>query len=172
MTKKDASNTPGHIDDAKNSLAARVKECMGNKSVSAFARECDGMNESTLRYILSGSFPRTDHLTAIANASGVTIDWLATGKGIKNKSSLKEAQNRLYGAPPSVLNNLPQDLEPYRKRLDALLGYIAQIDDEEDRDRIIEDFILRAHDKIKLSELEHTVQELRAAYKKNHNNSR
>ena len=167
MTKKGASNTPGHIGDEKKSLAAIVKECMGDKSVSAFARECGGMNESTLRYILSGSFPRTDHLTAIANASGVTVDWLATGKGIKHNSVLKEAEKRLYGAPPAVSAKLPPELEPYRQRLDALLNYLVMIDDEQERELILNDFILRAEKTIELSELKHTVEELRAAYKKN-----
>lgn len=151
-TKNDASHSPGHIDTEKNSLATRVKECMGAKSVSAFARDC-GMNESTLRYILSGSFPRTDHLTSIANASGVTIDWLATGKGIRYIRDLKHAQERLNGAPPAVLPELPTELEPYRKRLDALLIYLSMIEDDQERSEIIDSFVLRAQDKIDLNPL-------------------
>lgn len=151
-TKNDASYSSSHIDNEKNSLAERIKECMGDKSVSAFAREC-GMNESTLRYILSGSFPRTDHLTAIANASGVTIDWLATGRGIKYIRDLKHAEENLRSAPQAVLPELPPELEPYKKRLDALLIYLSMIEDDNERSQIIDDFVLRAQDKIDLSPL-------------------
>lgn len=153
MSENDASHSSGHIADQKNSLAARVKECMGSRSVSAFARECGGMNESTLRYILSGSFPRTDHLAAIAAASGVTIDWLATGNGIKYTRDLKHAEERLRGAPPAVLPELPPELEPYRKRLDALLIYLSMIEDAEERSQIIDSFVLRAQDQIDLTPL-------------------
>ncbi|MBK7352645.1 MAG: hypothetical protein IPJ05_02635 [Nitrosomonas sp.] len=139
---------------------------MGDKSVSAFARDCGGMNESTLRYILSGSFPRTDHLAAIASAAGVTIDWLATGKGIKYTRDLRHAEERLRGSPPGVSGELPLALEPYRRRLDALHGYLAQIDDDRDRDRIIADFLLRAEETKKIGELEQAVTELRSAINK------
>lgn len=168
-TQNDASYSHGHIDSEKNSLAARVKECMSDKSVSAFAREC-GMNESTLRYILSGSFPRTDHLTAIANASGVTVDWLATGKGIKYIRDLKHAQERLNGAPPRAYGELPYALKPYEKRLDALLHYLAMIDDEAEVELILSEVTLRAETVIKLNDLQQTVNELRAEYLKKNTN--
>lgn len=164
--ENDASHSHGHILNHENDLASRVKECVGNQSVSGFARQCGGMAESTLRNILSGALPRSDHLTAIAVAAGVTVDWLATGKGVKYSKDLKAAIDRLDGAPPGAAGEFPLALEPYRRRLDALHGYLAQIDDDRDRDRIIADFLLRAEETKKIGELEQAVTELRSAINK------
>lgn len=92
-------------------------------------------------------------MTAISEASGITVDWLAKGKGIKYIRDLKHAQERLNGAPPAVLPELPAELEPYRKRLDALLIYLSMIDDDQERSEIIDSFVLRAQDKIDLNPL-------------------
>lgn len=149
-----------------SAFVIRLKNLIGDDSIAFFARKC-GVPESTIRsYLVRGKTPGMEHLAAIATSCGVTVDWLATGKGIKFVRDLKQAQERLNGAPPAVVPDLPPNLEPYRKRLDALLNYLAQIDEEEDRSRIIDDFVLRAHDKIELVELKHVVNEMRATYNK------
>ncbi len=107
-----------------------------------------------------------DHLVSISAAAGVTVDWLATGKGVKYSKDLKAAIDRLDGSPPGAAGELPLALEPYRRRLDALHGYLAQIDDDRDRDRIIADFLLRAEETKKIGELEQAVTELRSAINK------
>ncbi len=73
---------PAHESDA---ITTRIKEVVGDKKVVWFASEC-GVGESTLRNILSGAVPRTDILAAIADAGGVTIDWLATGRPPKTRA--------------------------------------------------------------------------------------
>jgi len=40
-----------------------------------------------------------DNLVAIANAGGVTVDWLATGRGPKRRAEL---QAQLAATPPAV----------------------------------------------------------------------
>lgn len=154
------------LSDQEKKVGQRIKDVIGEEPVKAFARRC-GVPDSSLRdYTSDRKKPGVDALIAIAAAAGVTVDWLATGKGIKYTRDLKQAQERLNGAPPAVVPDLPLNLEPYRKRLDALLNYLAQIDEEEDRSRIIDDFVLRAHDKIELVELKHVVNEMRATYNK------
>lgn len=61
----------------------RLKELIAFQSVRSFARSCQ-LSETALRKYLSGeSTPNLERLIAIANQSGVTVEWLATGKGEK-----------------------------------------------------------------------------------------
>jgi len=64
-------------------LAARLKAIIGGESVSSFARR-SGMAESVLRtYLRDGRMPPLDRALAIAAAAGVSVDWLATGRGVR-----------------------------------------------------------------------------------------
>lgn len=158
------STVPIHSDVSE--FVIRLKSLIGDDTIASFARKC-GVPESTIRsYLARGKTPGMEHLAAIAASCGVTVDWLATGKGIKYKRDLKHAEERLNSAPPAVAPELPIGLEPYRKRLDALINYLAMIDDEEERDLILSDFILRAEKIIELSELKHAVNQMRATYNK------
>lgn len=130
----------------------RLIEVIGDEPVAAFARRC-GFGESLIRKYMDGSLPSVSKLSSMAEASGVTVDWLATGRGIKYARDLKHAQERMNGAPPAVLPELPTELEPYRKRLDALLIYLSMIEDDQERSEIIDSFVLRAQDKIDLNPL-------------------
>lgn len=152
-------------------LGARIKEAVGDEPVKAFARRC-GVPESSIRaYISNKKKPGIDPLTAISEASGLTVDWLAKGRGIKYIRDLKHAQERLNGAPPRAYGEFPEALKPYEKRLDALLHYLAMIEDELEVEQILSEVTLRAETVIKITELQHTVNELRAEYlKKNTNN--
>jgi len=58
-----------------------LKMLVGNRSVVFFARKC-GLAESVLRtYLNDGRMPSLDKGLAVATAGGVTLDWLATGRG-------------------------------------------------------------------------------------------
>lgn len=163
---KESTSDSAFISDQENKVGQRIKDAVGDEPVKAFARRC-GIPDSSLRdYIADRKKPGIDALIAITASTGVTVDWLATGKGIKYKRDLKHAEERLNSAPPAVAPELPIGLEPYRKRLDALINYLAMIDDEEERDLILSDFILRAEKIIELSELKHVVNQMRATYNK------
>ncbi|HMW70064.1 MAG TPA: hypothetical protein PKD44_11595 [Nitrosomonas sp.] len=152
--------------EEKSELGDRIKEIVASDHVKAFARRC-GVPESSIRsYILNQKRPGTDALINISFATGVTIDWLVMGRGIKYVKDLKEAKKMLEGAQPRASDLLPGMLEPYRSRLDTLHEYLTQISDEKDRSRIIEDIILRAEELKRVDELEHAVRELRAAFNK------
>lgn len=62
-------------------LPARLRALIGGESVSSFGRKC-GIAESVLRtYLSDGRMPPLDKALAISAAGGVTLDWLATGRG-------------------------------------------------------------------------------------------
>jgi hypothetical protein len=67
------------LKSESDAFVARLRDLVGDKKVIWFAKEC-GIGESTIRNILSGAWPRTDILIALADAGGVTVDWLATGR--------------------------------------------------------------------------------------------
>lgn len=89
-----------------DAFVARLREIIGDESVSAFARRCS-VGEGTIRNILAGAWPRTDNLIAIADAANVTVDWLATGRLPKTRAELRNGQ-----AAPAV-----QPLDPARLRM-------------------------------------------------------
>lgn len=151
--QKSSSDSTVPIHPSISDFVIRLKSLIGDNSIADFSRQCR-VPESTIRsYLVRGKTPGMEHLTDISSACGVTVDWLATGKGIKYVRDLKHAQERLNGAPPAVLPELPTELEPYRKRLDALLIYLSMIEDDQERSEIIDSFVLRAQDKIDLNPL-------------------
>jgi transcriptional regulator with XRE-family HTH domain len=76
----------------KTDLATRLREAIGDEPVAAFGRRC-GLNESTLRKYFSGTSPSTENLVAIADAANVSIEWLATGRGPKQRRTAEAPSN-------------------------------------------------------------------------------
>ncbi|MBE2259491.1 MAG: hypothetical protein IAE88_11570 [Rhodobacteraceae bacterium] len=71
------------VDSEAGALAARLKAIIGEESVSSFARRCR-LAESVLRtYLRDGRMPPLDKASVIAAAAGVSVDWLATGRGAR-----------------------------------------------------------------------------------------
>lgn len=69
----------------------RILELIGLDSGASFSR-LTGIAESSLRaYLTKGTKPGMEHLVAMAQARGVTIDWLATGREPKLRADLVEA---------------------------------------------------------------------------------
>lgn len=96
----DRAALPGgriHEDESVR-FCARIQEVIGEEPVASFGRRA-GISESTLRTIINGAWPRTDNLVAIANAGGVEVGWLATGRGIKYSRDLREQLERDAKAP-------------------------------------------------------------------------
>jgi len=84
--EKEHENHKGNLDPfvehAKgSSFSERLGTVLGNKSGRAFSKEI-GISYSTLHNYLSGvSLPTLDNLITLAEKTGVSIEWLATGKG-------------------------------------------------------------------------------------------
>lgn len=102
-TPSDSSAQPRRIQPYESdALTQRIKDLIGGRRVVWFAAEC-GIGESTLRNILQGALPRTDILVAMANAAGVTVDWLATGRPPKTRAELRAAAQPASSGPENAL---------------------------------------------------------------------
>jgi transcriptional regulator with XRE-family HTH domain len=66
----------------KSSFATRLRELQGEMTGRSFAQRL-GIPASTYRALLAGHSPTLDTLSAIREATGASIEWLATGDGPK-----------------------------------------------------------------------------------------
>ncbi len=79
----------------KSEFAMRLKTLVsGYYSANQFAKLC-GIQQSLLRkYLNAISLPGLDKLVAIASATGVSVEWLATGKGsMRPEQASKSSDN-------------------------------------------------------------------------------
>lgn len=65
-------------------FADRLLALIGERSRNGFARDV-GIGETSLRQYLAGGTPGLDKVVQIAAATGVSIEWLATGEGPREK---------------------------------------------------------------------------------------
>lgn len=68
-----------HENTDETGFTERLNALIGTQSARGFAQKA-GMGDSTLRAILNGAMPRLDNLLRIAEAAGVSVEWLATGR--------------------------------------------------------------------------------------------
>lgn len=104
---------------AESHLSDRIKEAMGDSSQAGFARRC-GVSESVFRKYLVGAMPSTDRLVAIADAAGVTVEWLATGRGPKLRRDLVAALRAAAEGGSAREEHLQVDLEQLRTAVMAV----------------------------------------------------
>lgn len=81
--ESDASDSGRILDERIRRLAERAKEAIGGEAVRAVAERA-GVAPNTIHNILNGGVPRLDNLLHVADATGVTGGWLATGEGPKH----------------------------------------------------------------------------------------
>lgn len=82
-----------HESDAE-SIGKRIDMLRGrHESVSAFSRRV-GIPEANIRTYLRGMNPQVDKLVRIATACGVTVDWLATGRGERSAAARQPVENK------------------------------------------------------------------------------
>lgn len=99
------------------------------KSTSAFARKA-GLSQSGLHRIESGGDPTLKTLVAIANAAGVSVQWLATGQGSPSGAP------QPIEPPDATAPDFDQDfalLPRYEVNLSAGPGLIPAHEDVEER---------------------------------------
>lgn len=83
-----------------NTFQQRLEEVIGAESVHAFGKKA-GINDTSMRAYLKDTMPGLDKLVAIAEASGVTLDWLARGVGPKNAGSTQPFEPDFVGKLPN-----------------------------------------------------------------------
>ena len=127
------------IRDSESQLAARVREAIGDSSVTAFGRRC-GIGESVLRKYLHGAVPSSDNLVAIADAANVSIEWLAAGRGPKQRGAAPapapqpfdtERLARAIGAVQEGLASIRRTLPPDKHAQLIEAAYELILEDEQ-----------------------------------------
>ena len=79
-------------EEERNGIGGRVRELIGDSLLKKFANNC-GISEGAIRSIVKDSTsPRLDNLISMANVGGVTVEWLATGRGSKTYDEPGQAQ--------------------------------------------------------------------------------
>ena len=78
-------------------FAARLRELMGEMSVSAFARKV-GLGEALIRKYLKGAEPGFAKANQIAMAANCSLEWLATGCGYLYRQAEVVDRQALQGA--------------------------------------------------------------------------
>ena len=142
------------------SLSERIRFAIGDEPVAAFARRC-GFGESLLRKYLQGSEPSATNLAKIADAAGVTVDWLATGRGPRTRAEAREAaQNQGDSASLDALAG------PHARRWSKLIELVESAPSPEEAEAILDELFARARQQAELAELRQAVRELTAKQKR------
>ncbi len=106
----------------KNLFSSRFKEVLGEETTYSFAKK-SGIAESLLRKYLAGeSLPGLDKLNVVSDVGNVNIEWLATGRGRKERDQpvhtikdgqaiyeLGEAPNKNLGLVGKTIKILESD---------------------------------------------------------------
>lgn len=131
-----------------DALARRLRACMADESVSAFARRC-GMPEATIRSYLDGKKPVYDKLVRIADAAGVSLEWLATGRGQMRREAAKPASDKDF------------QVVPYARRLEKI-GLLLAGMTEQEADAFLDEMYARASSAAETAQLRRALTDLRA----------
>ena len=142
------------------SLSERIRLAIGDEPVAAFARRC-GFGESLLRKYLQGSEPSATNLAKIADAAGVTVDWLATGRGPRTRAELlKNEENQSDSASLDALAG------PHARRWAKIIELVESAPNPEEAEALLNEFLARAREKTELAELRRAVRDLTASLQK------
>ena len=99
-----AGSSKRRIQKNESDFKSRLLEAINGESISSFSRRC-GAGESLLRgYLKQGNKPGVDHLIAIADAANVNIEWLAAGRGPKQRGTSVPTIPQAPPIPPTVFH--------------------------------------------------------------------
>lgn len=135
-TKVGGSDAPqllGSRDEHASGFHTRLRFILSRwqRSEASFARAA-GVSQTGLNRIVQGGFPTLPLLVAIADTAGVSVEWLATGRG--SESSLANA--RAEGATDAIVDTLgnPVDISEFvfipRFNVKAAAWHGAAVEDE------------------------------------------
>ena len=100
-------------------FTGRIRSVIGDESVRNFAKRA-GIPPSSLQHVLEGGKPNVEKLVAIADAGGVSVDWLATGRGEAAAGGFAEDQAAYSDQADSEFVGVPR----YAVRLSAGAGAV------------------------------------------------
>lgn len=106
------------IQKEELNLSERIRQTIGDESVASFSRRCN-IGDSTLRKYLDGALPNSINLVAIADAANVNIEWLAAGRGPKQRGAASIPT--IAPAPPQVESTINlEDLDRLELAIEAV----------------------------------------------------
>lgn len=141
------------------SLSERIRLAIGDEPVAAFARRC-GFGESLLRKYLQGSEPSATNLAKIADAAGVTVDWLATGRGPRTRAEAISSADQRDSASLDALAGR------HARRWAEIIELVESAPNPEEAEALLNEFLARAREKTELAELRQAVRDLTASLQK------
>jgi transcriptional regulator with XRE-family HTH domain len=145
--------------DTASELPARLRECIADETVSSFARRCK-LPEATIRSYLEGKKPVFDKLVKIADAAGVTVDWLATGRGPRTRAEAISSADQRDSASLDALAGR------HARRWSKLIELVESSPSPEEAEAILDELFARARQQAELAELRQAVRELTAKQKR------
>jgi transcriptional regulator with XRE-family HTH domain len=132
------------MENHNTDIGTRIAEAIGDEPVKAFARRC-GVPESSIRdYVNRGKMPGLETAATIASATGVTIDWLATGRGVKFSRDLRIL-------PTTTAS-----------RWSPLITLVEGVESDSKREAIMTAIFARATELKRLDDLEAAVHDIQA----------
>lgn len=112
-----------------------------------------------MRKYLAGSEPSATNIAKIADAAGVTVDWLATGREPKYRSQARQAaQNQPQGGLDALA-------APHARRWQKIMELVESMPEQEAA-AFLDEAFARASQQSEIAELRQAVQTLTAALKK------
>ena len=155
----------------ESELKDRIREIIDGEAVAAFARRC-GITESLVRKYLSGSQPSVENLVLLASTAGVSVEWLATGRGIRRAADMRKAEKALQAGAFRVIEGEARPLtaedmaDSLPRRLSALATLVDGLESPQEQAALLDDLLSRAQNAAEMHALKQAVAELRAAQKK------
>jgi len=113
-----------------------------------------------------------DKLVRIADACGVTVDWLATGRGIRRAADMRKAEKALQDGVLRVIEGAARPLTAAElqasaaRRLDAITHLVVALESPQEQAALLDELLSRAQSAAEMHALKQAVTELRAAQKK------
>ena len=159
------------ILSTESELKDRIREIIDGEAVAAFARRC-GITESLVRKYLSGSQPSVENLVLLASTAGVSVEWLATGRGIRRAVDMRKAEKALQAGAFRVIEGEARPLTAAEqdastaRRLEAIAHLIAGLDSPREQAALLDEFLSRAQNAAEMHALKQAVAKLTAAAQK------
>ncbi|OIV46913.1 hypothetical protein BK025_08115 [Sodalis sp. TME1] len=112
-------------EDAKASIAARLRKLIGHRSVRAAAHDW-GLSFSTLNnYLTRGTEPSLNVAIKISNLENVPVEWLATGVVKRDGEEYNNANLRITSSTKNAWLTVLESLDD--KEVQALLRAIHKV---------------------------------------------
>ena len=112
-----------------------------------------------------------ENLVLLASTAGVSVEWLATGRGIRRAADMRKAEKALQAGAFRVIEGEARPLTAAEqeattaRRLEAIAQLIAGLDSPREQAALLDEFLSRAQSAAEMHALKQAVAKLTAAQK-------